>query len=115
MGLDMYLNDSQGNELGYWRKANAIHGYIVQKFADGVDECQNIKLTRENLAQLRKDCLQVLADKNLARELLPPTEGFFFGSYDVDDWYHDDLKHTVAVIDDALNSTKRVFIYRASW
>lgn len=115
MGLDMYLNDVQGNDLGYWRKANAIHGWIVRTLADGVDKCQKIKVTRHNLAELRKLCLMVLADRTLARELLPPTDGFFFGSYEIDELYEQDLRETVSIIDNALNSKKRVFIYQASW
>ena len=57
MGLDMYLEGRKSRydkqetedgfplqtkvlELGYWRKHPNLHGYIVQEFADGVDECQ---------------------------------------------------------------------------
>jgi len=116
MGLDMYLFDRTGERrFGYWRKANAIHGYIVHNFADDVDECQKIKLTRENLSTLRKHCLMVLADNSLAWSLLPPTQGFFFGGYDVDNYYYDDLRDTVRIIDKALQSKLRQFIYRASW
>jgi hypothetical protein len=28
--------------MGYWRKANAIHGYFVNVHANGVDECHQI-------------------------------------------------------------------------
>ena len=27
-------------DVGYWRKANAIHNYFVQRCQNGVDECQ---------------------------------------------------------------------------
>jgi len=59
MGLDMFLHGEKyfwGHngkrpkedgfevkehilELGYWRKHPNLHGYIVQTFADGKDEC----------------------------------------------------------------------------
>lgn len=115
MGLDMYLTDRQGNDLGYWRKANAIHGYIVRSHADGVDKCQKIKLTRGDLIELYARCLTVLLDISKAKDLLPPTEGFFFGSYEVDDGYRQDLGDTVEIINKALETKKRVFIYQASW
>ena len=61
MGLDMYLTGekfvmatglqedgfplrSKTLELGYWRKHPNLHGYIVQTFVGGKDECQEIYL-----------------------------------------------------------------------
>ena len=41
MGLDMYLNVGKGEhafEIGYWRKANAIHKYFVDTLQDGDDD-----------------------------------------------------------------------------
>lgn len=88
MGLDMFLIGEKMNwgepdfedgfkvtakqlELGYWRKHPNLHGFIVNTFADGVDECQKINLTVEDLKTI------LTAVKNNA---LPHTEGFFFGS-----------------------------------
>ena len=115
MGLDMYLNDSKGNELGYWRKANAIHGWIVREKANDVDECQMIPLTRNDLEQLRKVCLNVLLNPEKAHDYLPPTSGFFFGSPAVDEAYFEDLQDTVKILDGALSTKKRRFVYQASW
>ena len=36
MGLDMFLQDREGNEVAYWRKANAINGWFDSLF-DGVE------------------------------------------------------------------------------
>jgi hypothetical protein len=65
MGLDMYLMDAEGAEVGYWRKANAIHGWFVRELANGVDECQPIHVSRENLVVLRQLCLEALRDRNI--------------------------------------------------
>lgn len=65
MGLDMYLMDAEGAEVGYWRKANAIHGWFVRELANGVDECQPIHVSRENLITLRQLCLEALRDRAL--------------------------------------------------
>lgn len=94
MGLDMYLegrkfllndwknpeNDAKEDgfrlkekilELGYWRKEPNLHGYIVETFAGGKDECQDIELCVEDLEKIRE------AVRN--RQLIP-TQGFFFGA-----------------------------------
>ena len=42
--------------VAYWRKANAVHGWIVRNLADGVDTCQRIELTREDMLELRNVC-----------------------------------------------------------
>jgi len=65
MGLDMYLMDAEGSEVGYWRKANAIHGWFVRELAGGIDECQPIHVSRENLITLRQLCLEALRDRAL--------------------------------------------------
>lgn len=86
MGLDMYLHaekyyhgkaaegawkkKSERYDAGYWRKHPNLHGYIVQEFAEGVDECQEIELSADNIRQIIK------ASKENA---LPYTTGFFFG------------------------------------
>ena len=41
-------------EIGYFRKANAIHKYIVDNFNDGVDNCEPIILDKEKLKELQK-------------------------------------------------------------
>jgi hypothetical protein len=42
--IDGYPQDRAELELGYWRKHRKLHGYIVNTFAKGVDECQKIEL-----------------------------------------------------------------------
>jgi len=102
--------------VGYWRKANAIHGWIVNTCADGVDECQEIGLSRSDLEALLVNCKRVLDDNRLADDLLPPQSGFFFGSTEVDEYYIYDLKYTVELLEGLLkDETLDWFIYRASW
>ena len=36
-------------DVAYWRKANAIHGWIIRNCADGVDECQEIVISSDKL------------------------------------------------------------------
>lgn len=105
--------------IGYWRKANAIHGYFLRCLKDGADDCRPIAISRDELVELRLLCLRLLASLNVeeAREKLPPQDGFFFGSSEISDSYWADLANTVAILDRALalphDSTD--YSYRASW
>lgn len=121
MGLDMYLTiktDHGDFEAAYWRKANQIHDWFVQNVQDGVDECDEYLVTREQLMSLVETCQKVLADRDLAEELLPTTSGFFFGSTDYDQYYFEDLEATVEKITVALDRYSGIgtqFYYQASW
>ena len=59
-----------------------------------------------------------IEDPSVAEELLPTTEGFFFGSVDYDEYYIEDIKHTVDVIKKALETTdfdREMIVYDSSW
>ena len=94
MGLDMYLRgekfittfdgdrpkvdgyevESYRLDLGYWRKFGPLHHFIVDKFADGKDDCRPIDLSSDDLL--------LIADALESGGL--PTDGdssgFFFGN-----------------------------------
>jgi len=102
--------------VGYWRKQNAIHNWFVQNCQDGNDDCQQVHVSREQLEELRDTCRKVLANPELAGELLPTAEGFFFGSTDYDDWYTEGLTYTADRVDKLLTMTDDwYFYYQASW
>lgn len=103
-------------DLGYWRKANAIHGWFVKNIQDGNDDCGSYYVSRESMQELRDLCQRVLDFKHLAEELLPPQSGFFFGGTSLDQSYYDDLQATVEIIDQALKLPDSwEFEYHASW
>lgn len=116
MGLDMYLYKKELDEVAYWRKANAIHGWIIN-YTNSEDNCKPIELTQRDLHVLLETCIEVLADNEKAKDLLPPTSGFFFGSGEIDDWYWQDIKYTKAKLDDILETSNEdtMFTYWASW
>jgi hypothetical protein len=118
MGLDMYLYEKQVHEVAYWRKANAIHGWIINH-TGAVDNCTPINLTKQDLINLRELCMKVLNNgtPEYAEEMLPPSSGFFFGSTTIDEWYWQDLNDTVAKLNTALSESvdDAMFEYQASW
>jgi hypothetical protein len=101
--------------VGYWRKANSIHQWFVDNVQDGKDECQRSYVSNENLEKLLKLCKEVLTKKDFT--LLPPSQGFFFGSQEIDDWYWDDIKNTIEIIENVLSPKFEgfEFYYQSSW
>jgi len=107
----------------YWRKSNQIHNWFVTQLADGVDECQRIPVSRDDLVKLHNTCSVLLDTKSteLAMELLPPAAGFFFGSTDIDEWYWQDIEETHKQLTELLDEIKEENIwnynieYQASW
>ena len=101
----------------YWRKANAIHGWFVENCQDGEDNCREYEVDREQLETLRDLCKDILEHPDAERDAdLEPTEGFFFGCTDKDEWYYEDLKNTVEGLDRVLALPDEYsFAYQASW
>jgi hypothetical protein len=106
-------------QVGYWRKANAIHNWFVNNVQDGVDDCAfHNEVTKEYLEELRDICHEVLCNHDLAESLLPTQSGFFFGSTVYDEWYIDDLKKTIDIVDKVLETTNfdtHMIYYVSSW
>ena len=46
------IRDEVGGYIEYWRNFNTLHQYIIDNFADGVDDCQEIQLTKDNAVQI---------------------------------------------------------------
>jgi hypothetical protein len=106
-------------EAGYWRKANQVHQWFVDNCQDGNDNCQESYVSAEQLIELRQVCKDVLADHSKAEDLLPIQQGFFFGGAEYDEYYFEDLKETVTILDAALVKNSEGyygdFYYQASW
>lgn len=98
-------------DVGYFRKFNAMHKWVVDNCADGVDECQDIKVDRQHAAELLGICKDILAaQQNVADPEgltaavanLPPASGFFFGSTDCDEWYFNDVAALAGLLTDII-------------
>lgn len=116
------LSKSEMFQVGYWRKANAIHGWIIKNCANGEDHCQNIYMDLEDVKKLRNAINRVLAKNDLAEELLPVQEGFFFGNQKYDEWYFKNLEYTKDLLDKIIVFVQDYkgdgyfdVIYNASW
>lgn len=137
-------------QVAYWRKFNALHGWFVNELNEGVDDCSPIHVTRENFIELlsilknvqnvinnSKKVTKVLTDWNnenydynvyecgdKINELLPPRQGFFFGGYEIDDYYKQEVDRTIVIIEEVLKEIEEGdihgihssdYYYEASW
>ena len=111
-------------QVAYWRKFNALHGWFINNCGGGVDECQDISVDEEKLKELLETLKEVSSNFTKAEELLPPTQGFFFGSDEVDEYYKEEVNSTIKIIEDLLEENEQSkeyglysgeFEYRASW
>lgn len=55
-------------EIGYLRKANAIHNWIVENVADGVDDCNDVYLSRDDIKKLLDTINEVLENSKLVQK-----------------------------------------------
>lgn len=134
-------------EIAYWRKANQIHGWICNN-GDEITEDVRYNLDSEKIQELVGVCKQVLELLNTSTksikqvvggwrngedymvdvevydkaeeiiELLPPTQGFFFGSDTIDDWYKEQIEYTIKVLEEEINTNTDSYPeyeYYASW
>lgn len=115
--VELCRNDMVTKEIAYWRKANAIHKWFVDNIAGGVDECQEMFVTRKMLENLLSICRKIKRNHGSAINLLPTCSGCFFGSTDYDEAYFYDIDLTIKQISDILKKYKEdnYFYYQASW
>lgn len=107
-------------QIGYFRKFNALHSYIVRTFANGEDNCQDIFLSQEDVVKIKAALDSVLETptEESAKELLPTQSGFFFGGTDYDEFYFEDVKDAADLMQSFLDNfdfENYQLVYRASW
>ncbi len=117
-------------EIGYWRKFNALHNWFVANTQDGEDNCQESYVNGEKMEELLQTLLkvkevletapkkkvsvkvgysngkdvfeeiEVVEDEKILDELLPTTSGFFFGGTEYDEYYKDEVERTIKFLED---------------
>lgn len=108
-------------ELGYWRKANAIHGWFVNNVQGGKDDCGEYEVRYSDLVKLRQLCKEVLENgEEYALRFLPPASGFFFGTTDIGEYYWQYVKSTYELMtelcmDEDIQSGNVYVYYQSSW
>lgn len=101
---------------GYFRKFNALHGWLVENIQGGIDNCQDSYFPEEKQEELMTICEKILEAKSdeISQSLLPTTTGFFFGNQEYDEYYYNNVQELL----DLLNRWKKedkIIYYAASW
>lgn len=135
-------------EIAYWRKANQIHNFFMKNDVVGSDTIatvdisdirellkickrlkQELRLTKGKIhtgAKYSKNGVEeiyeegeVIANPELAEELLPTRAGFFFGGTDYDSYYYEQICEAIPILQkivDEHNKYENVsYEYIASW
>lgn len=111
-----FLSKHTKYQIGYWRKFNALHHYIVQKFADGVDDCREIYLSPSDVGHILDTLRKARDNKDKVEEILPTTRGFFFGSLEYDEWFWNDVEYSIRLFEEVVKIQDEYEIYyEASW
>lgn len=100
-----------------WRKFNALHKWFVDNVQDGVDDCRESYVDVDDLKMLLETLTYVLENKDTATELLPPTNGFYFGTDVMDKWYWNNIESTIIQLKNILeeDNSGAHFYYRSCW
>lgn len=110
----------------FWRKANQVYGWLVDNA--GADLNGDVTLvTKEHILALRNACEQVIRDgigpkgyirKRVCKCLLPTTKGPFFGDYNYNNDYMDEVRYTLTELNKLIETTdfeKDVLLFTSSW
>ena len=109
-GVDVSVN------VCYWRKCNQIHNWFVKNIQGGEDNCGEYYVSNTKIKELETLCTLAITNKD--PNLLPPTEGFFFGGTDIDEWYWRDIEDTRKQLRRLINLPEfeeLSFYYQSSW
>lgn len=111
-------------QVGYWRKFNALHGYFTDKLNKGNEIYDTLYIDDdelENLTEILKKVNEILSKsathkneygtiiydcQDEIKNILPPKDGFFFGSLDIDEYYKADVEYSIDLFEKVLKFIK---------
>lgn len=68
-------------EVGYWRKANAIHKWFVENVQNEVDDCGRYEISKEQLEELLEVCIKVRDGSKLIKGWIQNGETYKDGKW----------------------------------
>lgn len=119
-------------QVGYWRKFNALHNWFIDECNEGEDKYREIYVSSDKLFELLntlKDVIKIIkkskkkkvsvqtgwnSDGNTYSEIdvydceeeleqiFPTRSGFFFGSTEYGDWYKSNVEKTIELLKNEL-------------
>lgn len=119
MGLDQWIKytDENGKEEEiYFRKVNFLRKFFEETTdLNEEDNYKEVEVPKEALQELKDRCKKVIANNDLADEILPTVSGFFFGSTNYDEWYFEDVSYVLEEISPILKGDCSDIKYMDWW
>ena len=108
--VDVALDANTATEICYWRKFNALHGWMEDLYRQkrGLRHdfnCTTVRLTANDLDRLEMDT---------GNNKLVPVNGFFFGAQEIDSEDLESVSDFIKVARQAIADGKAVF-YDSWW
>ena len=75
-------------------------------------------MSKEDLEELLAACRLVDSEEGKTEKILPTQSGFFFGSTEYDEWYYENIKDTIGILEKVLTETdfdNYQITYHSSW
>lgn len=125
-GIDVSKLQSITEEYAYWRKADAIHNWMVENVQNGEDNCGTFYVPEdamENLLTLVNEVLDADPKDQMAVAMdVLPSMSVYFSKNNKEEafaFYLEDLAHTKRVFESALEEARSprpvYFEYWSSW
>jgi hypothetical protein len=106
-------------EVAYWRKFNALHAWFVENCQDGIDNCKEHYVSKQQLEELLSTLKEIDSSNEIstAEENLPTQSGFFFGGTEYDEYYFEEVKETIETLESLLSeeNSDASYFYCSSW
>ena len=119
MGLDIFLLNEKEEQLADFRKINFVMGWLCRTFETNPEEVnlKPILLSKEKLNDLIDKTETIINAKSnsddwkeIAKSTLPIYEGFFFGSYEYDDYYYGRIRFVHNSLKNIINTEQDIRI-----
>lgn len=114
MGLDqkiiLFKKQKNNNNLYerkeyYFRKVNCLQGYFEREI--DIQNCDIKGISKEHIEKIQDITNYILNNKNdieYINENFPTTQGFFYGSYEIDNDYFEDIAYINEIINEILEN-----------
>ena len=101
-------------EIGYWRRADALHQWFVANVQYGVDDNGEYIVSRNHLEELLKLCRKVKKNKKKAYSFIPA-----YSNDSYDEYYFENIDRMIKSVEVAIaeieNDETIYIMYRGSW
>ena len=101
MGLDHGIAVKDREIEITWRKCNQFRGWFSR--LENFENEGETPLSIDILEKFLTDLWTVAKDHSKAEEVMPVQRGFFFGSYEYDKWYFEDIEEAIRQVTNLLS------------